>query len=92
LTKLENKDSNHPEIPLIKGLLFFHISELPKWQLYMAIGFLKFFCCSSDNLKNLEKILHKASYQKALDNLLKVFLTVTTSKHSNNFSVSSSIN
>nr|CAD2185686.1 unnamed protein product [Meloidogyne enterolobii] len=71
LTKLENKDSNHPEIPLIKGLLFFHISELPKWQLYMAIGFLKFFCCSSDNLKNLEKILHKASYQKALDNLLK---------------------
>jgi len=72
--------------------MFFHISELPKYQLYGAIGFLKFFCCSSDNFKNLEKSLQKASYQKALDNLLKVFLTVTISKHSNNFSVSSTIN
>nr|CAD2131467.1 unnamed protein product [Meloidogyne enterolobii] len=71
LTKLESKDSNHHEIPLIKGLMFFHISELPKYQLYGAIGFLKFFCCSSDNFKNLEKSLQKASYQKALDNLLK---------------------
>ncbi|CAK5077615.1 unnamed protein product [Meloidogyne enterolobii] len=62
--------SSHQDVPLIRGLLYFHVSNLSTFQKGFVRGLLKVLCCAK-NYSKLDKMLGEASYEKSLDNLLK---------------------
>nr|CAD2166136.1 unnamed protein product [Meloidogyne enterolobii] len=62
MDKLEEMDSQHEELPLIRGLLYYHVSS-PNWFLKTLLKRLRG--------TKLKELISGASYKKALASLQK---------------------
>jgi len=78
MDKLEEMDSQHEELPLIRGLLYYHVSS-PNWFLKTLLKRLRG--------TKLKELISGASYKKALASLQKVLFLKMIFKFIFNFLV-----